>query len=127
MPEVDFTVLTPVLDPGIGKLVIEIDGQKYEYSPGGAANVAMKWPGPQPGSVSVSAFDPGGTLITRLDYRGDWAFFRALQAAHLQKQSDVRFLATFNFGGKAAKVTIQANNLKNPFLDTDLQRFRCGG
>jgi len=127
MPEVDFTLLTPVLDAGIGKLVIEVDGQKYEYQPGGATNVGMKWPGPTPGRVSISAYDPAGTLLTTFDYHGDWAFFRALQAANLQKQSDLRFVASFNFGGHVAKVTIQANNLKNPFLSNALSSFRCGG
>lgn len=127
MPEVDFTLLAPTLDPGIGKLVIDIDGQKYEYQPGGATSAAMKWPGPQPGRVSISAYDTAGALLSSFDYQGDWAFFRALQAAHLQKQSDLRFLASFNFGGHMAKVIVQASNLKNPFLDTEVQRFRCGG
>ncbi len=127
VPEVDFTLLTPVLDAGIGKLVINIDGQKYEYQPGGATNITMKWPGPTPGTVSISAYDPAGTLLTTFDYHGDWAFFRALQAANLQKVSDLSFLASFNFGGHVAKVTIQANNLKNPFLSNALQSFRCGG
>jgi type VI secretion system protein ImpL len=127
MPEVDFTLLTPVLDPSIGKLVINIDGQKYEYQPGGATNVAMKWPGPAPGLVSISAYDTSGTLLTSFDYHGDWAFFRALQAANLQKVSDLAFVASFNFGGRVAKVTIRANNIKNPFLSSALSSFRCGG
>lgn len=127
MPEVDFTLLTPVLDAGIGKLVIDIDGQKYEYQPGGPTNVTMKWPGPKPGRVTISAYDTSGSLLTTFDYRGDWAFFRALQAANLQKQSDLRFVASFNFGGHVAKVTLQANNLKNPFLSNALSSFRCGG
>ncbi len=127
MPEVDFTLLTPVLDAGIGKLVINVDGQKYEYQPGGTANVTMKWPGPAPGHVSISAYDLAGTLMTTFDYHGDWAFFRALQAAQLQRESDLRFVASFNFGGHVARLTIQANNLKNPFLSSDLRNFRCGG
>jgi type VI secretion system protein ImpL len=127
VPEVDFTLLTPVLDAGIGKLVINVDGQKYEYQTGGATNIAMKWPGPTPGTVSISAYDPAGTLLTTFDYHGDWAFFRALQAANLQRESDLRFIASFNFGGHVAKVTIQANNLKNPFLSNALSSFRCGG
>jgi type VI secretion system protein ImpL len=75
----------------------------------------------------VSAYDTAGNLLTTFDYRGDWAFFRALQAANLQKQSDLRFVASFNFGGHGAKVTLQANNLKNPFLSNALSSFRCGG
>jgi type VI secretion system protein ImpL len=87
----------------------------------------MKWPGPQPGNVTIAAYDTAGTLISSFDYQGDWAFFRALQAANLQKQSDLRFLASFNFGGRVAKVTVQASNLRNPFLNTEVQHFRCGG
>jgi type VI secretion system protein ImpL len=126
-PEVDFTVQAPLLDPGIGKLEFDVDGQKFTYQPGGATRMAMKWPGPQPGHVAVSAWDASGNLLSTFDYQGDWAFFRALQAASLQKQSDLNYVATFNFGGKSARLTIQASNLKNPFLNTEVQRFRCGG
>ncbi|GAB2548920.1 type VI secretion system membrane subunit TssM [Rhodanobacter koreensis] len=126
-PEVDFTLVAPQLDAGIGKLAIDVGGQKYEYQPGGTTSMAMKWPGPQPGHVAISAYDTTGTLLSTFDYQGDWAFFHALQAAHLQKQSDLRYVASFDFGGHVAKVTLQAGNLKNPFLDTTVQRFRCGG
>ena len=126
-PEVDFTLVAPSLDAGIGKFSMIVDGQKFEYQPGSASSMSMKWPGPQPGHVSVSAWDASGTLLSTFDYQGDWAFFHALQAANLQRQSDVRYVASFNFGGHIAKVTIQADNLKNPFLNTTVQRFRCGG
>jgi type VI secretion system protein ImpL len=126
-PEVDFTFVAPALDSGIGKLAITVDGQKFEYQPGSPSSAGMKWPGPQPGRVSISAWDTSGTLLSTFDYQGDWAFFHALQAANLQRQSDLRYIASFNFGGHIAKVTIQADNLKNPFLNTTVQRFRCGG
>jgi type VI secretion system protein ImpL len=126
-PEVDFTLAAPSLDPGIGKLALTIDGQKFEYQPGSTSTMGMKWPGPQPGHVSISAWDTSGNLLSTFDYQGDWAFFHALQAANLQRQSDLRYLASFNFGGHVAKVTLQADNLKNPFLNTAVQRFRCGG
>ena len=126
-PEVDFTLVAPSLDPGIGKLAVIVDGQKFEYQAGGASTAGMKWPGPQPGHVTISAWDPSGNLLSTFDYQGDWAFFHALQTANLQRQSDLRFIASFNFGGHVAKLTIQADNLKNPFLNTTVQRFRCGG
>jgi len=127
VPEVGFSFLTPVLDPGIAKLVIEVDGQKYEYTPGGAANAPMKWPGPVPGRASVAGFDASGTLLAKFEFQNDWALFRVLQAGRLTRETDVRYLATFDFGGKQARVTLQANNLKNPFLKPELQAFRCGG
>lgn len=127
-PEVDFTLINPILSSGISKLVIDIDGQKYTYQPGGAVTSdAMRWPGPHPGQVSIAAYDDSGTLISRFDYQGDWAFFHALQAAHLQRKSDLLFPAQFNFGGKTVTITVKASNLVNPFLNTVDQNFRCGG
>jgi type VI secretion system protein ImpL len=127
-PVVDFTLVNPVLSPGISKLVIDVDGQKYTYQPGGTTSSdTMRWPGPHPGQVSVAAYDDSGTLISRFDYQGDWAFFHVLQAAHLQRKSDLLFPAQFNFGGKTVTITVKASNLVNPFLNTVVQNFRCGG
>ncbi|MGH8146967.1 MAG: type VI secretion system membrane subunit TssM, partial [Rhodanobacteraceae bacterium] len=126
-PQVDFSVADPQLGAGIGKFMIDVDGQKFTYQPGSATRMAMKWPGPKPALVTVSAWDTSGNLLSTFSYPGDWAFFHALQAAHLQKQSDLRYLASFNFGGHIAKVTILAGSLQNPFLNTAVRRFRCGG
>lgn len=126
-PSVAFTVADPQLDASIGKFEITIDGQSFTYQAGGSTQMAMKWPGPKPGAVTVSAWNTSGTLLNAFTYQGDWAFFHMLHAAHLQKQSDLRYLATFNFGGHMAKLVIIAGSLKNPFLNTAVQRFRCGG
>jgi type VI secretion system protein ImpL len=126
-PSVAFTVADPQLDADIGKFEIVVGGQTFTYQPGGTSRMAMQWPGPKPGLVTVSAWDTAGTLLSTFTYPGDWAFFHMLRAAHLQKQSDLRFIATFNFGGHVAKVAILAGSLKNPFLNTAVQHFRCGG
>ncbi|UGB39156.1 type VI secretion system membrane subunit TssM [Frateuria soli] len=125
-PEVGFTLLAPVLAPGIGRFAIVIDGQTFDYKPGGSTSMAMNWPGPTPGQVKVSAWDTSGNLLSSYDYQGDWAFFHALQAAKLSRQSDLRYQANFDFGGRAVQLVVQASNLKNPFLNTQVQRFRCG-
>ncbi|MFC0396979.1 type VI secretion system membrane subunit TssM [Paraburkholderia rhizosphaerae] len=125
-PQVGFTLLAPQLDPAIAKLTVEIDGQKYEYAAGGPPSAAMTWPGPQPGRVTVSAFDTAGQPVgAPLQYQGDWAFFHALDAAHLQKQGDLRYLASFDFAGHVAQLPIQPASLKNPFLNAEVRRFRC--
>ena len=123
---VGFTLLAPQLDPAIAKLSIEIDGQKYDYSANGTASMSMTWPGPQPGHVVVSAFDASGQPVgAPLKYDGDWAFFHALDAGHLQKQGDLRYLASFDFAGHPAKLPIQPASLENPFLNDEVRRFRC--
>ncbi|WP_132142799.1 type VI secretion system membrane subunit TssM [Luteibacter rhizovicinus] len=126
-PEVGFTLLAPTLGEGVDRLLVEIDGQKYDYRQGGAASMTMKWPGPTPGHVTLTAYDAAGKPLGTLDYLGEWSFFRALQAARLKRQSDLRFNAEFDFGGHVVQLPLQAGNLKNPFLSGDVQRFRCGG
>jgi type VI secretion system protein ImpL len=123
---VGFTLLAPQLDPSIAKLSIEIDGQKYDYSANGTASMTMTWPGPQPGHVVVTAFDTSGQPVgAPLKYDGDWAFFHALDAAHLQKQGDLHYLASFDFDGHTVKLPIQPASLENPFLNGEVREFRC--
>jgi type VI secretion system protein ImpL len=124
--QVGFTLLAPQLDSAITRVVIEIDGQKYDYSANGASSATMTWPGPQPGHVVVSAFDGSNHPVgTPLRFDGDWAFFHALDAGHLQKQADLRYLASFNFDGHAVTLPIQPASLRNPFLNDEVRRFRC--
>jgi type VI secretion system protein ImpL len=134
--QVGFTLLAPKLDPGIAKLTVEIDGQKYEYpanSAGGASGTTaaasgtpMTWPGPQPGHVVFSAFDTAGQPVgAPLQFQGEWALFHALDAAHLQKQDDLHFVANLDFGGHVVQLPIQPASLKNPFLNGEVRRFRC--
>jgi type VI secretion system protein ImpL len=125
-PQVGFTLFAPQLDPAIAKLTIEVDGQKYDYAASGPTSMSMTWPGPQPGHMVVSAFDASGRAVgTPLKFDGDWAFFHALDAGHLQKQGDLRYLATFDFGGHAVKLPLAAASLKSPFLNAEVRRFRC--
>jgi type VI secretion system protein ImpL len=124
--QVGFTLLAPQLDPSIARVVVEIDGQKYDSSANGASSAAMTWPGPQPGHVVVSAFDGSNHPVgAPLRFDGDWAFFHALDAGSLQKQGDQRYLASFAFDGHSVELPIQPASLRNPFLNDEVRRFRC--
>jgi type VI secretion system protein ImpL len=86
----------------------------------------MTWPGPQPGHVVFSAFDTAGQPVgAPLQFQGEWALFHALDAAHLQKQDDLHFVANLDFGGHVVQLPIQPASLKNPFLNGEVRRFRC--
>ncbi|MFO3705377.1 type VI secretion system membrane subunit TssM [Xanthomonas codiaei] len=126
-PQVGFTVLAPTLGEGVARLTLDIDGQRYDYQPGAAQSMPMTWPGPVPGHVSIAAFGADGVALGKLDYQGDWALFRALQDGHLENSSDLRFVASFALGGHDVQVPLRAGNLRHPFLDSDVQRFACGG
>ncbi|KQQ83773.1 type VI secretion protein [Xanthomonas sp. Leaf131] len=126
-PQIGFTVLAPTLGEGVTRLTLDIEGQRYDYQPGAAQSMPMIWPGPVPGHVSIAAFGADGVALGTLDYQGDWALFRALQAGHLENPSDLRFVASFALGGHDVQVPLRAGNLRHPFLDSDVQHFACGG
>ncbi|WP_372183808.1 type VI secretion system membrane subunit TssM [Xanthomonas axonopodis] len=125
-PQIGFTVLAPTLGEGVTRLTLDIEGQRYDYQPGAAQSMPMIWPGPVPGHVSIAAFGADGVALGTLDYQGDWALFRALQAGHLENPSDLRFVARFALGGHDVQVPLRAGNLRHPFLDSDVQHFACG-
>jgi type VI secretion system protein ImpL len=134
--QVGFTLLAPQFEAPVARVLVEIDGQKYDYtangeagagtSSGAASSAALTWPGPQPGHVTISAFDSANhPLGVPLRFDGEWAFFHALDAGHLQKQGDLRYLASFAFDGHPVTVPIQPASLRNPFVNDEVRRFRC--
>ena len=124
--QVGFALGAPQLDPAIAKVIVEVDGQKFDSSERGTSGTPMTWPGPQPGHVVISAFDTAGQPVgTPLHYEGDWAWMHALDAARLQKQNDLRFIASFDFAGHTITLPILPASLRNPFADDAVRRFRC--
>jgi type VI secretion system protein ImpL len=125
-PQVNFTLSVTTPPAGIGRLLIELDGQRFEYKAGeDSAPMAMRWPGPTPGTTRISAWDTAGNPLPVLEYPGEWGWFHALDAAALQRRTETRFGAGFGFGGVRANVDIEASSLRNPFGDTSVRRFRC--
>ncbi|MFC4729758.1 type VI secretion system membrane subunit TssM [Coralloluteibacterium thermophilus] len=127
LPEVGFSLLAPALGDGLAKVVVEIDGQTWEAGAGGDASAMLRWPGPAPGRAAIVGYDAAGVEVGRIVRQGEWALFRLLQAGGLQRESDLRFVARFDLGGRSVALPVQAGNLRHPFLDTSVQRFRCGG
>ncbi|WP_448101492.1 type VI secretion system membrane subunit TssM [Luteibacter jiangsuensis] len=123
-PDVGFTISAS--PQTLSRLTVEVDGQVFEYKAGETvAPVAMHWPGPKPGLTRISAWDATGRALPVLVYPGPWGLFHALDAAALQRRTDTRFGATFNFGDARAVVDIEAASVRNPFGDSSVRRFRC--
>ncbi|WDS37803.1 type VI secretion system membrane subunit TssM [Pseudoxanthomonas sp.] len=125
-PDVSFSLQAPLLSGQVARLKVEIDGQTYEYAAGGAPSMPMRWPGPVPGRVVISAFDASGAPVGQpLQFQGDWALFRALDAGRLQRQSDLGFTASYEFSGSRVQLPLQAGSLRNPFGNGSVRRFKC--
>ena len=123
-PEIHFNVTPDSLDAAVSRFSLEVDGQSLEYRHGPLQSLPFSWPGGSAGHAAVT-FEAGGPpSIAAFD--GPWAWFRSLDQAKVQQQSETRFLVTFAQGGHSARVMIEAASVRNPFARNELQSFRCG-
>ena len=125
-PEVRFSLAPEYLDADVERLVLEINGQRYEYSHGPQTRWSIKWPGDAAEQVVATFYSgpgPGAAAV----FEGPWAFFRLVDASAITPQSDVRFLLNVQAGGHSARLQLDASSIRNPFGGSTLSRFRCGG
>lgn len=122
-PEIRFNMTPDLLDNAVSRFSLNIDGQMMEYRHGQLQSLSYTWPGSGAGHVEVTFDTDGAPAIGA--FQGPWAWFRALDQARIQPQSDTRFLVTFTQGGHSARVLIEATSVRNPFARNELESFRC--
>lgn len=123
-PEVRFNMTPDSLDANVSRFSLEVDGQILEYRHGPLQSRSFTWPGAAAGHAAVD-FEAGNSPNV-VAFQGPWAWFRALDQAKVQPQSETRFAATFTQAGHTARVLIEATSVRNPFSQNELQSFRCG-
>jgi type VI secretion system protein ImpL len=126
LPEQQFTLTPGELDASAARLTLQVDGQSVEYRHGPIQSLPARWPGPSPGSASVTFEDASGAR-PNLTFEGPWAWFRLLDAASVRSESDVRFTATFQSGGHKGSVIIEPISIRNPYQGSLIRQFRCSG
>jgi type VI secretion system protein ImpL len=101
-PELHFTLMPAGLDPAATRFVLEIDGQAIDYRPGVERAWAATWPGPGTGAA-VATFEDNSGGRPREAFAGPWAWFRLLDAVQVHRETDVRYIASFQVGGHQAR------------------------
>jgi type VI secretion system protein ImpL len=123
MPKIRFSVAPEYLDEGSTRFILDVDGQVLDYRHGPQRMVAMNWPSMDYGRMSAT-FESGGVNSVAVQTEGPWALFRGLDQARLEG-GGTRFVATFQSGGRSARVRLEASSVHNPFGRQLLQDFRC--
>lgn len=118
-----FDLGTEALDPGIAKLVLDIDGQQLLAGPDSGASFQLP-SGKGNGKVRLESFMGSGQ--TTLQREGPWAWLRMLdQAVVTPTPQAERFKVTFNLEGKTVAFDMTASSVVNPFRRAPLEQFRC--
>jgi type VI secretion system protein ImpL len=122
-PQVNFTVTPYNLHSAVRRFTIEIDGRRVVYQHGPERSEMVRWPGAMAGAAVT--FEDAASNSPNNVFAGQWAWFRLLDGAQVQRMSDVSFEVTFEKAGYDAKVRIDASSVLNPFGRRELQQFRC--
>jgi type VI secretion system protein ImpL len=125
-PEVRFSVSAVDLDAGSVRFTLELDGQTFEYRHGPVVAKAMVWPGPKPGKAAVT-FEERGGVPPNAEYGGQWGWFRLLDQARYERETDAAYVFTFEKGGHESRIRVESVSIRNPYgTRSILQQFRCG-
>ena len=124
-PELAFTVTPVELDAAATRFVLELDGQSFEYRHGPERPARATWPGPTPG-IAAATFEARSGAPANIVSDGPWAWFKLVDAGHVQSETELRHVVSFARGGHQARVRIEASSVWNPWTTREWQQFRCG-
>jgi type VI secretion system protein ImpL len=123
-PVVRFSVSASDLDAAATRVTFDIDGQPFDYRHGPVIAKPMTWPGPMPGKASVT-FEERAGARPNIAAEGPWAWFRLIDAAQIQRETDAIYIVTFEKGGHETRIRIESVSIRNPYGQQALQQFRC--
>jgi type VI secretion system protein ImpL len=122
-PLTRFFLAPDVLDASVTRFTLDIDSQTFEYRHGPTASRPMAWPGES--GRAAFAFEDASGAIAGPSRQGPWAWFRLLDQARVDRESDSRFRVTFTAGGRTMRVVLDAASSRNPFGGNSLAGFSC--
>ena len=123
-PQLRFTVTPTNLTAATQRFLLEIDGQAYEDRHAAARTLPATWPGPKPGGAAAW-FEERSGARPNSSAQGPWAWFRLMDDARIERETDVRYTIIFMKGAHEARVSVEAESIRNPFGKNELQQFRC--
>ena len=123
--ELKFHVTLEQSDTSSIRLVLELDGQPFEYRVPPKPNLAV-WPAANPatGSASLTWHERYGAQ-PRIAHIGPWAFFRLVDEGREERESDVRAHFSYQRQNHSARLMVEALGVRNPFFNRAWQSFSC--
>ena len=124
-PSTKFSLRPVKMASNTQSFVMNLEGETVPFTLSSSPTIAIKWPGPKPGLVTLRFTGELGQTQTR-SFSGPWAWFKLLQLSNVATtRSAKRFRVTFSVGDYSADYVIVANSLINPFIPGIVEKFRC--
>ena len=124
-PLVKFNLKPIFLDPNATAFWLNIEGQQSKYNPGeGPKSASFQWPGTDGSRLVSFGFDTKDGKKLHKEVEGQWAWFRVLELAHIQKTDQDKYLLTFELEGLQARYELSASSVDNPFSLKEFDNIR---
>jgi len=113
------------MDSTVRRFELSLGEGRIRYSHGPKLSKALSWPGTTADGVRLLFEDINETKHNKR-YSGDWAFFKALDAANAQKSSRSNaYTITFDVSSRKAEYELSATSALNPFSPGWLSEYKC--
>ena len=126
LPMARFSLSPRVMDAGVSRFTLNIEGSELFYEFGPQVKTALAWPGPrtEEGAYYEVQFQGGETVAYRES--GQWALFRLLDRANIRKSGiPESFKLSFNANGYLIEYDLIAASTYNPFRLMTRMSFTC--
>ncbi len=125
MPGFDYKLKPRRMDSTVRRFELSLGLDRIRYSHGPKLPKSLSWPGETSEGVRL-LFEDINETEHRQWYPGDWAFFRALDAATIKKSSRSNvFYVTFDVSSRKVEYELSAASSLNPFTPGWLNQYQC--
>jgi len=113
------------MDSTVRRFELSLGEGRIRYSHGPKLSKSLSWPGTTGEGVRLLFEDINETKHNKR-YLGDWAFFKALDAAKANKSSRSNtYTITFDVSSRKAEYELIATSALNPFSPGWLSEYKC--
>ncbi len=128
LPLVKFTLKPLSLGTNATSFWLNIEGQQTAYNQTDTGkNAAFQWPGTDGSRLVSFGFETKDGKKLHKDTEGQWAWFRVLELAQIQRTDQDKYLLTFDIDGVQARYELSASSVDNPFSLKEFDNIRFPG
>jgi type VI secretion system protein ImpL len=115
------------LDPGIGQLLIDVDGQLLRFARDTRTAQTLAWPGPGgAGRIQLQAVAPGASAGARFAFEGPWALLRLFERVRIEAgATSGRAVLVFDVEGRKARIEAHSPQGALAIALPELEQFQC--
>jgi type VI secretion system protein ImpL len=114
------------MDPGIGQLLIDVDGQPLRFARDTRSVQTLQWPGPGSGRIELQAVAPGASAGSKFAFDGPWSLLRLFESVRIKPGATPgRAELLFDIEGRKARFEAYSPQGALAINLPELEQFQC--